>query len=352
MKLEKVENLMVEYTNFQSLDMNSESVDVIVLPLGCMTTFLNGVPGKEISTREKDLLAKNFFAEVMRILKPGGRFIASHMAAMEHNWDILIPQSGFKNYRTIGTVWYSFLPATVVCCEKSSDYKGQDAVNGVSESNSVLNAILTVTETTTTVTKSESTNLSVTKESVSIRDTFEMGNDDLETKRNTLRASIVDRKIKNHDLFPPGRNWRFIEFLLLLTFAMYISFVVLVWQILEHTQVPYRMPFDNMVSGLFVSNACYVPVALYSMMGDLRRVAAICTIPTRLHVISYRSILKIYKKHMVNLLIVVSIVTFVLWLPYLALDMTLFALFDISAEEAESVNLVRALLRTQIPDFC
>ena len=176
---------------------------------------------------------------------------------------------------------------------------------------------------------------------MSVRSTFELGgvgNEEKELK--VLRATVIDRKIQNHDLFPDGWNWRFVECLILITCIMYVAYVILVWQILDYTQFPYRMPFDKMISGLFISNAGYVPVALYSMVGDLRRVAAICTIPTRLYIISYRSILKVYQKHIINLLIVVSLVTILFWLPYVFMDMTLFALFDITADEAEQVNLV------------
>jgi len=142
---------------------------------------------------------------------------------------------------------------------------------------------------------------------------------------------------------PPGSHWVRVHVLLLITFVAYIGFVVLTWLTIVPLQVPYDMPFDQMVSAMMIGNSVFLPVAIYGMVGDLRRAAAyadginLFALPED-RVDAHAVVMKIFNNNLVNILVVLTISTCLGWLPYFSLDLFLIKVNDSSIDEVTNIN--------------
>ena len=165
-----------------------------------------------------------------------------------------------------------------------------------------------------------------------------------------MLAPPEQHHLSAHHMFPRGWGWRFVDALLLLSFGSYCGFVVLTWRLFDRLQVPASLPNGEMVSALLVSNVAVIPLALYSMVSDLRHVAAVTAAGvavqgapgSSLRSLAFllRPILRVYTKHMCNLLLVVTLMTGLGWLPYFAFDVLLITQAGMSVREVGEINVV------------
>ena len=190
-----------------------------------------------------------------------------------------------------------------------------------------------------------------------------------------------------HHWFPTGSHWRVIEYLVTLTLVGYFCFIGITYYAFSFLQVPYGMPFGQMFSALLVNNATLIPLGLFSMVGDLRKNASAIeaslnnqdkgqsnsstsnkvngtsTALTNTNVdtpsptpsstthtnnvnntnvaMMHRSVLyQVFRKHMKNLLILITIVSLLGWFPYFVLDYILIHSFNYEDSELDDINQV------------
>jgi hypothetical protein len=203
------------------------------------------------------------------------------------------------------------------------------------------------------------------------------------TRSVSLSVAAVDVYIRslNNILCPSGANFRLVECLVLITFMFYVGFVLLTVLFLDQMQLPGMLPYDQTIAALFVNNCLYIPIATFTMVGELRTAAATSLSPgggsgaeslgtlgggggregggvvsaelMAKHDLQQRAvILSIYRNHLTNILVVVTLVTGLGWAPFASFDLLLIEAFHQSEGVVATANIVSCSFAISFGSFC
>lgn len=327
------DRLQILWTDFSVLPLDSATVDVFMVPLGSVNAYLNGVPGEETTPEMKKKLTVHLVQECCRVLKPGGVLIASNMSMKGDSWAQALEEVGMSAEVLPTKVWWSFMPAAITVATKASKAGGGTNNSSISDGEGTMNVL----HAAAAITTGEDVVIEPNTGSESVHGVMESLEFDNSNNKRRLSLSVGPTHVHSaKGCCPSGTHWTKINLLLLLSSAGYIGFVLLTWYTLTAAQLPYEMPYDQMVSALMVNNSVFIPVALYGMVGDLRRAAAFID---AVHGVDANAIIrKMFIKNMVNLLALLTLSTGLGWLPYFCLDLFLIKISNYTIDEVSEVN--------------
>ena len=341
--------LKVVLTDYFTLDVPSNSIDVVVIPTGAsmMVLALDCKTDEEKEERLSQLLT-----EVNRVLRPGGRLLSSSLFISYKLWDKAVARSGlavpvqpdevepdyvkylpfvlrkiFKAMRPDpadpeghGTgrkgwlpkaVWWTALPARLHLAVGTSSttaasvvaVKGEDFIPSPSPSNAAAD------ETIPT------------------------------NKPIVFQSSVADAE--EQDFFPPGRQFRLAEALTAFNTLCWVALVLVAWRFMADMQVPTIMPYSRQVSAFVMEVVLLMPPVIIFNADALREAGKTKGLVVPAAVLRNK-VLRSWATQRVYFLGVV-LFSLLLWAPYLVLDYCLIVYGGKTQEEAQQYNFAIAI---------
>ena len=293
MKLENCfDNIEILWTDFEHLPLITNSIDFVVLPVGNVMIYMTESPEDEINIAK----TVHLMDEIYRILKYNGQFYASNLILLQSKWINAIEKSKFHlNHNTISSlIFWSYIPAKITVATKKFE-----TILPIVENNRVIEV----------------------------------------TKPIELH---IAKHLRHFGWFPNGFHWRLIELLMLFTCIVWIGYVVVTWYFLSNLQVPTNLPYNQMISSLFISNALMLPFVFFIILGRLRT-EAILQEHEFFHFDSkfiQKQIMKVYLMNMVDVFLLLTLNSALGWLPYFGLDLLILNSSNISLNKLNKINQV------------
>lgn len=347
MKFEKIDQFiqLYEKLDYSALPFRDSSVDALVMPTGNLNTNFTQIDDND----ERTEAYRKYFQEVHRVLRPGGNFIAtvtvylfSHpLFDKEFTNDFeVIPSSGTW-------LWNTIVPSVVYILRK----KPQSSPDADNENGNVL------------AWKNQA-------------DFIDIGNIDMLTHNAT--SSVMSD--------PWSKQLLVTYVLIALMIALWIIAVVLTWYFMVPLEVPSYLPYGSKLLSVLISNWTSLPIVMYFLTfkmysaaeilprteqaellgeGDVRDTTAVVNARTSgtskrqslatknlsttsdsfryqeavEEELATRRVLRSFSSGMLEVLLLLTFISFISWLPYFVLDLILFHQ-GYSAFELQNVNQV------------
>lgn len=365
------------------LALKDKSVDIIISPIGDKLPYLRPLNATRDAVEEKMCsTAASFFQDITRILKPGGEFIASAFVlhSFRSAWDhgvksaetlhlkpVTTPPKLSFSLRNVPLLWTAWIPSFLHVFQKQQ--QARDSSTGANlASNTLENG-----STSSSSSSSSSYRFPMFDEMHEGAQITSLN--DGSTEGVTLAASNAYTLLKK----PHSVNTQeaLAYFLIACMSILWSVCVYIVWSELEYLQVPSYLPYNTMLSSVFIDNLTSVPIALYYMAVRLldaskmkiedqmrfrARIAAASAaaisqnttspgksfVDSSQHIIeveaalettrSVKRILKEFGRGMFELALLMKIVTVVSWLPFFSLDCILMRGFGYDVDKVGEAN--------------
>jgi len=356
--------LKVFTTDYWTLDLPSNSVDVVVLPTGASLNILR-LDCK--NPEEQEARLANMLAEVNRVLRPGGQLLSSSMTFLCALWDKAVARSGLEvpvQPEEETPAYVSYLPPLLkkIRSAMTPDPGNAEAhgtgrrgwlpktVNwtliparlhlaiGTNETQRLHIAAPTSSDTAN-IEQQQATNQErisdvIPRPSVITEDGPLPTNDPI-----IYQNSLSDRE--ERDYFPPGQAFRVADLLTCFNLATYIGFVITAWFYIEEMQVPKILPYGKQVSAFLMSLIQLLPTLLVFNTIELREAAKTkgLLIPP---VVLRNKVFRLWSNHRLYF-ILLALFVLITWAPYVMLDYCLIKYANKTPAETQEYNVYISL---------
>jgi len=340
--------LKVFLTDYFTLDLPSNSVDVVVIPTGA------GLPILQLACKteeEKESRLTQILSEVNRVLRPGGRLISTSLTFNSALWEKAVARSGLavpvQPEEPVPT-YLQYLPFVLRRIAKAmrpdpADQNGHGTGRKGWIPTSVWWTVLPARlhMAVGTYSGAAHTPAQIPSNSIDVipLPSGSVSNTDPDVPTNPpifYKSSLSDAE--ELDFFPPGRQFRVAELLTAFNTLCWVAVVVTLWFYMQELQVPSIMPYGRQVSAFVMEIVLLLPPLIIFNFDARREVAK-----TKGLVIPYavlrNKVLRTWASQRFYFLTVV-LVSLIFWVPYLILDYCLIEYGHKTQEQVQTYNFI------------
>lgn len=332
----KLGSLKVVITDYFTLDLPSDSVDVFIVPTGSSLQIMRFCK----TPQEQHERLSAILNEIHRVLRPGGVIASSSLifSTSLKLWDDAVASTPFEcpaQPEAEPPAWAQYLPQRLKFA-LFGDPTERDGQHGMGRQGwtdrwlywTVVPAKVHVAR------KASSSILPATSNSDTIPPPSNTLNTISTSPPFTHTITLADKEEMYY--FPPGNQFRIVE--MLIAFNI-LSWMCLVWAAVSWTrlmQVPSILPYGRQVLSFVITAIGLLPMLMYFNAEELREVAKTKGIPIPYLVLRNRVLRKFGAQRLSFLLLLAFVL--VLWLPYFALDFYLLDVKGLDLAEVQTYN--------------